>query len=62
LKAYLNIVRSDQKKHLKSADIELIITVLRTANILLDKSLIHTDAVSERNKIVTLLPTATDIL
>ena len=37
LETYLNIVKSDQKKYLKSIDIDLISSVLKLADIVLEK-------------------------
>lgn len=35
LETYINIVKSEQKKHLKSLDIDLIATVLKLADIVI---------------------------
>lgn len=37
LETYRNVVKSEQKKYLKSLDTDLIVTVLRLQNLLIEK-------------------------
>ena len=37
LDSYRNVVKTDQKKYLKTIDTDLIVTVLRLANLLIEK-------------------------
>lgn len=61
LRAYSGILRSDQKKFLKAADTELILTALRVTDSFIRQSALHEGA-GEREKLVELVGVAVDIL
>lgn len=54
LKAYNAILRSEQKKFLKPADTELILTALRVAGTFISQSVLHTNS-GERERLVELV-------
>ncbi len=61
LKAYSGILRSDQKKFLKTADTDLILTALRVTDTFIKQSAVHSGA-SERERLVELVGVAVEIL
>jgi importin-9 len=61
LKAYNGILRSEQKKLLKSADTELILTALRVAATFIAQSALH-EGTPERERLAELSTVAVEIL
>lgn len=62
LRAYSGVLHSEQKKNLKPADSELILTALRVAGVFIEKADCHSGCAAERERMVELLPTVEDIL
>jgi len=61
LRAFSGILRSEQKKFLKGADTELILTALRVADTFIKQSALHEGA-PERARLVELVTVAVEIL
>lgn len=62
LRAYNGVLHSEQKKNLKPADSELILTALRVAGVFIDRATSHSNCTAERERMVELLPIIEDIL
>jgi hypothetical protein len=62
LRAYSGVLHSEQKKNLKPADSELILTALRVAGVFIDRANSHSNCTAERERMVELLPIIEDIL
>ena len=60
LVSYGNIIRSDQKNYLKALDIDLILTVLRLCNMILEKC--PQDNAQVIDHLVTITPQLTQII
>lgn len=62
LKAYSGVLHSEQKKYLKGADTELILTALRVSGLFIQQINCHSQSVAERERMVELLPTIVEIM
>ena len=57
--SYCNIIKSEQKNYLKALDIDLILTVLRLCNLVLEKCPLESSVIDH---LVTITPQLTEII
>lgn len=62
LKAYLGALQSEQKKYLKAADTELILTSLQVAGVFVEKAATFSESGPEKEKMVELFAPSVDIM
>lgn len=62
LRAYLGALKSEQKKLLKTADTDLILTSLQVAGVFVEKSSLHPQSDPEKEKIIELVSPVIEIM
>lgn len=62
MKAYLGALKSDQKKFLKAADTDLILTALQVAGVFTEKLSLHSDSTPEKERIIEVVTPAIEIM
>lgn len=62
MKAFLGAVHSDQRRFLKSADTELVITALQVASVFINKTSQHGQTENQKEQMIELFSPALEIM